>query len=86
MNKYGVKLYPNNESDYYEVEADNVEEAIEEAERYAHQNSFFMAVEDDVELLEEDLEWNGTKKKIIYLTIYITLYYSLHQIMTKEKS
>lgn len=53
MNKYKVKLYPNNESDEYEVEADNIEEAIEQAEEFARSNSFFIATSDDVELIEE---------------------------------
>lgn len=54
MNKYGVTLHPNNESDYYEVEARDVEQAIEIAEEFASRNSFFIALEEDVELLEED--------------------------------
>ena len=54
MNKYRVTLYPNMESDEYEVEADNVKEAIEQAEEMSRHNSFFMATKDDVELLEED--------------------------------
>ena len=59
MNKYRVKLYPNVESDEYEVEADNVEEAIEQAEEMSRNNSFFMAIEDDVELIEEYKEEYG---------------------------
>ena len=56
MNKYGVTLYPNNESDYYEVEANSVEEAIDQAQEILNRNSFFIAVEEDVELLEEGEE------------------------------
>jgi len=54
MKKYGVTLYPNNESDYYEVEADSVEDAIQQAENYARMNSFFMATSSGVELLDEE--------------------------------
>jgi hypothetical protein len=52
MKTYRVKLYPNNESDVYEVEAENVEEAIDIAEELVRQNSFFIATIDDVEEVE----------------------------------
>jgi len=53
MKKYKVTLYPNNESDEYEVEAENVEDAIKEAEDMCRINSFFSATSNDVEEIEE---------------------------------
>ena len=53
MTKYKVTVYPNVESDIYEVEADTIAEAIMLAENYAVNNCFFIATEDDVEELEE---------------------------------
>jgi len=54
MNKYRVTLYPNNSSDEYDVEAESVDEAIEQAEEMASRNSFFTATKDDVELLADE--------------------------------
>ena len=55
MTKYRVTVYPNVESDTYDVEEENIDYAIESAEDLAKNNCFFSATESDVEILEDDL-------------------------------
>ena len=56
MKKYKIMCYPNWESYSVEVEAETIEDALKEAESIANQNCSFMASEDDVEILEEDVK------------------------------
>ena len=49
MRKYIVKLYPNVNSFEIEVEADSIDEAINEAEEIAQRNCCFIATPSDVE-------------------------------------
>jgi len=54
MNKYKVKYYPNVDSYITIVEANSVEEAIEQSEEEAKMNTCFYATEKDVEILETE--------------------------------
>lgn len=49
MTLYRVRVLPNVEEYITEVDEESVEKAIEEAERIASKNCYFMATEDDVE-------------------------------------